>query len=506
MQILVDIIRGAKTNSTESRGHVAYDTWRQNEVLSCWSDDPRDAWTLEDACRGTIIMGANGSGKSSGPGNHLAECFLQAGFGGMVLCAKADEADAWRNLLQRAGRLKSALFFGTDPRWKINFLDYEASRAGGGGITENVVNLFVRVAEIIEQKSENTANQEYWRRAMKQLVRNATDLLLTAGRRVSLSEIVAVINSAPQSEVQTTERHWQQQSKCYSYLLEAEQAALADSEKRNAFQLCAHFWVNEFPQLAAQTRSSIVSTFTTLADALLRDPFRDRFCTETTFVPEMLLKGAICIADLDIKRYGDVGQYAQVLLKYLVQQAVERRSDLGTNHARPIFIWADECQNFTVSYDQTFQTTARSARCATVCITQNLPNLQAEFGAGPSGQARVNSFLGNLVNKFFCQQDEELTNRWAADTIGKVRQLLNNYSHSHSTADVGFNRPSASAGAGETIDYDCTPREFQMLANGGARNGYTVETIVFGGGRIWSNGKTWIRVRFRQRNFKDKKG
>ncbi|MBV8098919.1 MAG: TraM recognition domain-containing protein, partial [Verrucomicrobia bacterium] len=443
IQILVDLIRGTETNTIEPPGDATHDTWRLNEALSCWSNDPRDVWTLEDACRGTVIMGANGSGKSSGPASHLAECFLNAGFGGLVLCAKADEAEAWRTLLQRTGRVKSALFFGTDPHWKINFLNYEANRAGGGGLTENIVNLFVRVAEIIEQRNAGVANQEYWQRAMKQLVRNAIDLLLTAGRQVSLSEIVAVINSAPESEVQTTERHWQQQSKCYSYLLEAEQAALADPGKRNAFHLCAHFWVNEFPKLAAQTRSSIVSTFTTLADALLRDPFRDRFCTETTFLPEMLFQGAVCIADLDIKRYSDVGQYGQVLLKYLVQQAVERRADIGTSRARPIFIWVDECQHFTIPYDQIFQTTARSARCATVCITQNLPNLQAEFGGGPSGQARVNSFLGNLVNKFFCQQDEELTNRWAADTIGKVRQLLNNYSHSHSTADTGFHRPSA---------------------------------------------------------------
>jgi hypothetical protein len=42
---------------------------------------------------------------------------------------------------------------------------------------------------------------------MKQLVRNAVDLLLTAGRQVSLSEIVAVINSASESEVQTAERY-----------------------------------------------------------------------------------------------------------------------------------------------------------------------------------------------------------------------------------------------------------------------------------------------------------
>jgi|EndMetStandDraft_7_1072992.scaffolds.fasta_scaffold02356_4 type IV secretory system conjugative DNA transfer VirD4/TraG family protein len=475
---------------------VGHDIWPLSEIITAWSNQRSDAWTLEDACRGTVILGANGSGKSSGPANHIAERFLTSGFGGLVLCAKADEAETWRELGARTGRLNSMLFFGSDPQWKLNFLSYEAAREGGG-LTENIVNLFIRVAEVIDQKNGMTASQEYWQRAMKQLVRNAIDLLLIARGNVSLLEIVQIINSAPQSETQTTDKTWQDKSPCYTYLLEAEKVTLGDPSKQNAFQITGNFWLSEFPQLAPQTRSSIVSTFTTLADALLRDPFRNLFCTETTFVPEMILKGAICIVDLDIKRFGEVGQYAQVLLKYLVQQAVERRADLGRADARPIFIWADECQNFTVSYDQIFQTTARSSRCATVYITQNIPNLYAELGGESAGKSRVDSLLGNLVTKILCQQGDPVTNQWASDMVGKTKQLLVNYGNSQSS---GFGSPSqnTSSGLSEAVDYDCPSRNFQLLATGGSRYNFRVEAVIYGGGRLWSNHKTWMKVTFNQ--------
>ncbi len=361
-----------------------------------------------------------------------------------------------------------------------------------------LVNLFVRVSEIIERRQGAAANEEYFQRAMKQLLRNAVDLLMLAHQPVSLSEIVGVVNSAPQTDTQLSDKKWQEQSRCYRFLLAAEEAAKHDQGKQNAFQLVGNFWLREFPQLAHVTRSSIVSTFTTLADALLRDPFRDRFCTETTFVPEMLLKGTICVVDLDIKRYGEVGQYAQVLLKYLVQQAVERREDLGRTEARPIFLWADECQNFLVSYDQVFQTTARSSKCATVSITQNIPSLYAALGGEATAKAKTDSLLGNLATKLFCQQDDPITNQWAADMIGKTKQLLLSFNSSKSTGFGSVPSQNLSSGISETMDYDCQTRNFQVLATGGPRNRFTLETIVYGGARVWNNGKVWLKTSFKQ--------
>ena len=60
-------------------------------------------WTLGDAFQGVLIMGENGSGKTSGSGELLARKYLKAGFGGLVLCFKTDEAALWRQYLYAPG-------------------------------------------------------------------------------------------------------------------------------------------------------------------------------------------------------------------------------------------------------------------------------------------------------------------------------------------------------------------------------------------------------------------
>jgi hypothetical protein len=58
-------------------------------VLRDWGDG--SAFRLADAQTGVSVFGATGSGKTSGPAKHLAYGYLAAGFGGLVLCAKAEE-------------------------------------------------------------------------------------------------------------------------------------------------------------------------------------------------------------------------------------------------------------------------------------------------------------------------------------------------------------------------------------------------------------------------------
>src|ERR1700745_3435266 len=78
--------------------------WPLDLPLVRFSRRDADLWTLGDACQGVLIMGENGSGKTSGSGQLIARKFLQNGFGGLVLCFKTDEADLWRQYLKRAGR------------------------------------------------------------------------------------------------------------------------------------------------------------------------------------------------------------------------------------------------------------------------------------------------------------------------------------------------------------------------------------------------------------------
>jgi len=98
-------------------------------ALLRFSKNSKDDWLIDDAfkgtCIGTCIFGSTGSGKSSGSGHALAKTFLQAGFGGLVLCAKPNEADTWRNYCKETGQENSLIVMNGKGGKRFNFLDYE---------------------------------------------------------------------------------------------------------------------------------------------------------------------------------------------------------------------------------------------------------------------------------------------------------------------------------------------------------------------------------------------
>ena len=93
------------------------------------SDLKADAWTLRDAYEGVQVFGASGSGKSSGSGRALAHAFLRGGMGGIVLCAKPDEADNWLRYGAETGRAGDMIRFHPEGDHGFNFLEYEMRRA-----------------------------------------------------------------------------------------------------------------------------------------------------------------------------------------------------------------------------------------------------------------------------------------------------------------------------------------------------------------------------------------
>jgi len=70
---------------------------------------PADPWTIRDACEGTAVFGALGSGKTSGSGQALARAFLSNNLGGLILTAKRDEAETWRRYCAETGRDSSLI-------------------------------------------------------------------------------------------------------------------------------------------------------------------------------------------------------------------------------------------------------------------------------------------------------------------------------------------------------------------------------------------------------------
>src|SRR5580698_7730986 len=129
--------------------------WNE-KILVKFSDNPKDNWTIDDACKGVSILGGTGSGKTSASGKTLAKKFLKEGWGGLVLCAKTDEANLWRQYCQETGRENDLIIFGKGAKHAtgkyagdeiiFNPIDYEMKRSGeGAGETQNITNIFMNI-------------------------------------------------------------------------------------------------------------------------------------------------------------------------------------------------------------------------------------------------------------------------------------------------------------------------------------------------------------------------
>lgn len=476
-------------------------TFEPNTPLCYFNEG--DPFTIGNAFEGVQIFGGIGSGKTSGSGATLAQAMLKAGFGGLVLCAKKDELKTWFNeeigkegYAQKTGREKSFLVFDGSGKWAFPFLQYEIERKGeGAGYTENLVRLFTTVYEAISRQQISGGNNAYWTRAMQQLLRNAIDLAMIVKGTVSVEMIQQIVFSAPLSASERDSEQWRNSSLCFQLMLEGNTMEL-DKWAAHDFESVVAFWMKEYPNLANETRSGILSNLTTLMDIFLRRPFRQLFSeipenSKRIALPELTHNGVVIIMNLPVKEFGDAGRAAQVVYKYLWQQAAERRN--VEENPRPVFLWVDEAQNFATEYDMQFQATARSSRACTVYLTQNLPNYYAEMG-GDHSKHRVDSLVGNLQTKIFHANSDPTTNEFAANVIGKTWQRRDN-----SGMSFGGQSFNVSEGQSEVYDYEVIPQIFTKLRKGGTANGCIVEGVVFQNGRIWeSNRKTYLFTKFKQ--------
>ena len=178
------------------------------------------------------------------------------------------------------------------------------------------------------------------------------------------------------------------------------------------------------------------------------------------------------------------------------QQCWERR-DI-TKNPRPVFMVADESQNFINEHDVHFQTTARSSRACTVLLSQTLPNYYWALGGEQKGKALTDSLMGVLQTKIFCGNSCPKTNQWAADIFGKSWQQRQNSGVSH--ADKGGR--SSNSGTTESLEYTVEPSEFTSLRKGGPASNFLVDSIIHGGGRTFrASRQQYLKTTFNQKGI-----
>jgi len=487
------------------------------------------SWTVRNAVEGTQIFGGIGSGKSSGSGRYLAIKFLQEGFGGLVLTVKPDERAMWEEYCRLAGRTNDLIIIEPNGKYHFNFIDYESTGNDSKSATENIVQVLKTVIRASETKSSGKSDDPFWENALDMLLFNVIDLCKLAFRKVSIESLFEIVQSIPKlSETQSERTPSKPSERGTAKKVSAFELAMNLAKKRveelvqdfvkglsdddieylnlsgmiekkigekfpeaRLYYQVESFFTDNYRQLSDKTRSIIDFSFSAFLFRLLREPVYSTFCSkESNVTPDDCLTGKIILIDLPVKLYNKVGQDCQVMFKYIWQRAMERR-DINAN-GRPVFLWSDEAQNFLHEYDATYQATARSSRIATVYISQNLPNYNANMG-GSHGEYRVKSFLGTLSTKIFHANADFDTNSYASQLIGDG--LFDKYS---ANRGISSGKSNTGTSVDQVFERHIRPEDFALLSTGGPKNKLKSSAILHFQGMKIGEGQTFTLMNFNQ--------
>lgn len=502
----------------------------------------KDSWSIDDATKGVAILGGTGSGKTSASGKTIALKYLREGWGGIVLCAKPEEAALWESYCNEANRAKDLIIFEKKSKHKegdnkgedivFNPIDYELKRGGnGGGDTQNITNIFMniyRMGNRIASEGDISKEERFWDSALKRLISRTAELLKLSEQDLSISNLCKVLISCSakvndelvvnRSIIHQAIRFLNEQQDPEDLKVNFEEEeiyyccyclALADKKLRgkkeqisedefddlvDMYDSTYNYFVNFFNTLDERTKSTIIEMFMGLAEPFLSGILKKHFAGRTNIFPEWTFqKQKIIVLNFPVKEFLDVGIISQCVFKLMFQQAIERR-DIN-KYPMPVFLWADEAQLFVNPYDQIFLTTARSSRTATVFLTQNISNYLAVMGSGNDSKAKVDSLLGNLSTKIFHANMDAETNEYASRLIGNEITAMESASKqvtSFSMADT------KSLSYSMQLIPQVLPKEFTTLRSGGENNEYRVEAVIMVSGKKWLDGKNFKRVIFKQ--------
>jgi hypothetical protein len=415
---------------------------------------------------------------------------LSAGYGGLVLCVKPDEATRWISRCRRANRDADIIRISPGGENKLNILDYEYRRHGRESAFTTELAAMMQSAMDGGQRAKH-ADDPFWEFKPQELLINTIELdVLCAVDRQQLSilSLLDTIRNVPQS-VESSRTFsddiyrrmledkgqpvWN--GECYRKLkyIQSREYGIRNGDRDETIR----YFTEDLPWMAPETRTGIVATLMGRLAGLARSPFRELFATNTTVTPEDTFSGRIIILDLPIKTYGEVGRFAQVLFKLIWQRAVERRGSRG----RSVFLWADEGQHFVTRSDMLFLQTARESRASTVYITQSVANIYAALNEGGESNHSADSFLGNFQTMIFHANACPVTNEWASRVFQSDFRSVGGMA----TDEAGQLLPSVKKELHPVV----LPIEFTTLKKGGPVNKNTAEAFVFRAGRKWKSNK-----------------
>lgn len=434
----------------------------------------RDAFTRRKAFQGTFILGAPGTCKTTSSGRILAQALLRDRMGFLVPCVKASEPDRWLRYAHECGRSADVRRFSPGQPWRFNFLEHEARQPGVQ--VDHLIDLIETVTE--KEASGKGDNTAFWQHLKQMFLRNALALLLDADESVTVPNLYALLNSAPETPGQLRATAWQERS----YLFELMRRAGRLNRPK-----AAAFWASAYLEIHPETRRSAHTSVLGLLDTLAHGAIATLFSETSNLTPDDVLKGKVVILDFPELVHGEAARVCALVWMQCLQRALNRRVyDPSTDRGVASFV--DEYPQLAHRKDVKHSATAREQGHAVVRICQSLSQVRLAFG---NNQEMANAFAEMFGTLLFHANIGE-SNEWAARLIGKHTVARASFS--------GSNRSKADANASvsESREDSCPADVFTRLRCGGPSNRYEADAVAFVPGHRFPNGKTWQIIPFSQ--------
>lgn len=480
---------------------------------------PCDPFTLRDAVTHTHIFGGTGSGKTSGSGKTFAKSFLQAGFGGLVLCPNPDERALWEQYASETGRSNHLLVIDDSGDNCFNFLHYELNRpaiagndAGHMKRVENMVSVLMNVMEQAEGGGvASNSNDQTWISAAEILLKNAlavVSALPDVIPRFNFEDIKKHIANAPNELKLVGTPQFAKTG--FALSLDLAQNFYESKDEGEDFRAVRTYWTSDYPSMSDRTRSSVLFTLDSILQNMPTGTMRRLYSSGTNFFPEDSFNGAIIILDLPAIDAA-VNGMAQTLFKTVWQDAVLRREK--TDSMRPVFLWADEAQLFISKSDARFMALARQKMAASIFMTQNIHGYYNKMG-GQKNKSQTDQMLGNFQTQIFHTQTDKDTIEFAMAKFGKRDRFkvgLNagtneGRARGHTSGRMKgrsdtINEGGTSGSSLNTVTEDAVrPEQFNTLKNGSPKNDFKVQGLIHKAGYNWKyTGENLLVAEFSQK-------
>src|SRR5882724_7847933 len=238
---------------------------------------------------GTLIVGDPGSGKSSTSSKQIICAFMRAGFGGLLHTVKSEDTENYLAYARECGRADDVILFNEASSLTFDPLAFEWSQTTGrgSGSIEACIDFFTTLMSIGKPQGGG-GNEKFWELASEQAMRHSIQLIKLAGEPLSIININRAITSFPTHPGQHDEEAWEKNSYT-AFLINAIRArkqTFTEHQWRD-LEFAADFICIQWAALDERPRSSIVLTFSGLADKFLFHPLRTVFASGTySFTPE----------------------------------------------------------------------------------------------------------------------------------------------------------------------------------------------------------------------------